>query len=264
MQTPVSLRISVHIEQPDIQSLVQTMLSQAGHHCLLDRPGEHSLAVYLQTILDELRQEPSSAYDALIVGAAEVETLIDTAVLLALVHLQGSRPVPILLISNAGSWQLRTWLTFEKVLLLPENHSMHHFFLALGRLTETFAGMPNPIFEQLSPGTAERYVAIMDDYEQLVAGERSRIAVRHRWLDQRQEWLEQRRAWLEERQVWLEIKERAPDPQHEWLQEQHAWLEKQKREVEIELRKVKDLRMWLKLYQQRIDEEHPPYKSAVQ
>lgn len=260
-----SLRVGVHLERRNIQALVQTLLAQAGHQCLLDPPDEHSLAAYLQLVLDQLRQRPSSAYDVLIVGGADVEALTDPAVLLALEHLQAYQPVPIMLLTDARSEQLRTWPTLTNVAVLPEELSLHHFFLALGRLSGTFAGILNPIFEHLlSPVAAEHYAAAMERYERLVAAERSRIAVRHTWLDQRQEWLEQRRAWLDQRQEWLEAKEQVADPQYEWLQEQRAWLEQQQSEIEDQQWKVSALRRWLTRYQQKIDGEQPPSKSSAQ
>ena len=264
MQAPSRLRVGIHIEQARTLTIVQALLTQAGHHYVLDSPGAHSLAAYLGIVLDQVRQAASPPYNLLIVGGVESDALTDPAVLLAIEHLFALRPIPILVIADASRGQLRTWQAFPRVALLPESHlSIHLFFQALARLTGNVSGIANPIFEHLSPGAAECSAAVMERYEQLIEEERSRIAVRHTWLDQRQEWLEQRRAWLEQKQAWLEAKEQAPDPQYEWLAEQRAWLEQQRSEIEDQQRKVKDLRVWLNRYQRRIDEEHPgPQRSA--
>jgi hypothetical protein len=250
MQAPSRLRVGLHIEHARTLALVQAMLAQAGHRYLLDSPGVHSLAAYLGIVLDQMRQAASSPYDVLIVGGVEADALTDTPVLLALEHLFAVKPIPILVITDASRGQLRTWQTFPRVALLPESDlSIHFFFQALGRLTGTVSGIPNPLFEHLSPDAVERSAAMMERYEQLVEEERSRIAVRHQWLEQRQ--------------AWLEAREQAPDPQQEWLAEQGAWLEQQRSEVEDQQRNVTDLRSWLRRYQQRIDEEHPgPQRSA--
>jgi len=257
MQAPIRLRVGVHIEHARTLTLVQAMLAQAGHHYLLDSPGVHSLAAYLAVVLEQVRQAPSSPYDVLIVGGVEADALTDPAVLLALEHLFAVKPLPIMVITDASRGQLRTWQTFPHVALLPESSlSIHLFFQALGRLTGTVSGIPNPLFEHPNPGEPELY-------EQLVEEERSRIAVRHAWLDQRQAWVDQRKAWLDQRQAWLEAREQEPDPQREWLAEQRAWLEQRRSEVQDQQRKVQDLRRWLRHCQQRIDEEHPgPQRSA--
>ncbi|HLH62704.1 MAG TPA: hypothetical protein VKV20_13550 [Ktedonobacteraceae bacterium] len=251
MQELISLRAGVHIEEYTTLTFVRSMLSQAGHLCLPGSSGLDSLAVYLQIVLDQLQQAPSSPYDLLILGGVHVEALTEIPVLLTLERLFALKPLPIMLITNASSEQLRTWQTFPEVVILPEGHlTMQNFFQALGHLTGTFSGIPNPTYGYLNPD-----VPGLDD--QLVEGERSRIKVRHAWLEQRQEWLEQRKTWLEQRQAWLEAREKEQDAQHEWFLEQRAWLEQQRREVEDQEKRVHDLRMWLNLYQQKIDEEQP-------
>ncbi|HZU68725.1 MAG TPA: hypothetical protein VFA09_15715 [Ktedonobacteraceae bacterium] len=257
MQELISLRAGVHIEEYTMLTFVRSMLSQAGHLSLLTSPGLDSLAVYLQTVLDQLQQAPSSPYDLLILGGVPVEALTEIPVLLTLEHLFALKPLPIMLITNANSEQLRTWQTFPNLVILPESHlTMQSFFQALGRLTGTFSGIPNPTYGYLNPR-----VSGLND--QLIEGERSRIKVRHVWLDQRQEWLEQRKTWLDQRQAWLEAREKEQDPQHEWFLEQQVWLEQQRQEVEDQEKRVHDLRTWLNFCLQRLNEGQAHHECSA-
>lgn len=251
MEASISLRVGVYIKQATTLDLIQTMLAEMGHHMLLDTSSQ-TLTAYLETILDHVsRVSPSFSYDLLILGPGEPAVLGEFRVQLVLSRLLTLRSLPIILLTNAESWQIRAWLQFPLVAVLSEHSlSMPLFFQTLDQLTHRPARLPQ------HRGQSR--------YKRLREMERQRVAARHRWLEQRQEWLEQRNTWLDQRQEWLEAREKEGDPQYEWLSEQQAWLEQQRSDLATQQKQVSDLRRWLRSYQNRIDEEQPPSRRSTQ
>jgi hypothetical protein len=234
MELQMSLRVGLHIEHPTRLTIVQAMLTLAGHQCLPDMHEGYSLSHYVKTIIEDLQVTSSSGYDLLILGCTNAAALTDPETAIALEHLIVLTQLPIIVLFNTSD--------------------------DIGHLQERF---PTVVFLSHSPLWMQGFFEVIDrlmqhlsqaQQEQLRQQEQQRIAQRHLWLDQRQEWLDQRKAWLEDRQAWIQTRQKAPDPQREWLAEQCAWLEQQWQEVDSQRQKLFDLRCWLKRYQSRIDE----------
>ena len=234
MEWQMSLRVGLHIEHPTRLTIVQAMLTLAGHQCLLDMHEGYSLSLYVKTIIEDLQVTSSSGYDLLILGCTNAAALTDPETAIALEHLIVLTQLPIIVLFNTSD--------------------------DIGHLQERF---PTVVFLSHSPLWMQGFFEVIDrlmqhlsqaQQEQLRQQEQKRIAQRQLWLDQRQEWLDQRKAWLEDRQAWIQTRQKAPDPQREWLAEQCAWLEQQWQEVDSQQQKLFDLRRWLKRYQSRIDE----------
>ena len=245
MELQMSLRVGLHIEHPTRLTIVQAMLTLAGHQCLLDMHEGYSLSLYVKTIIEDLQVTSSSGYDLLILGCTNAAALTDPETAIALEHLIVLTQLPIIVLFNTSDDISHLQERFPTVVFL--SHSplwMQGFFEVIDRLTHTPPKGPTRLMQHLSQA----------QQEQLRQQEQKRIAQRQLWLDQRQEWLDQRKAWLEDRQAWIQARQKAPDPQREWLAEQCAWLEQQWQEVESQQQKLFDLRRWLKRYQSRIDE----------
>ena len=234
MELQMSLRVGLHIEHPTRLTIVQAMLTLAGHHCLPDMHEGYSLNLYVKTIIEELQVTSSSGYDLLILGCTNAAALTDPETAIALEHLIVLTQLPIIVLFNTSD--------------------------DIGHLQERF---PTVVFLSHSPLWMQGFFEVIDrlmqhlsqaQQVQLRQQEQKRIAQRHLWLDQRQEWLDQRKAWLEDRQAWIQTWQKAPDPQREWLAEQCAWLEQQWQEVDSQQQELFDLRRWRKRYQSRIDE----------
>jgi hypothetical protein len=234
MELQMSLRVGLHIEHPTRLTIVQAMLTLAGHQCLPDMHEGNPLSLYVKTIIEDLQGTSSSGYDLLILGCTNAAALTDPETAIALEHLIVLTPLPIIVLFTTSD--------------------------DIGHLQERF---PTVVFLSHSPLWMQGFFEVIDrlmqhlsqaQQEQLRQQEQKRIAQRQLWLDQRQEWLDQRKAWLEDRQAWIQTRQKAPDSQREWLAEQCAWLEQQWQEVDSQQQKLFDLRRWLKRYQSRIDE----------
>src|SRR5258706_1834904 len=234
MELQMSLRAGLHIEHPTILTIVQAMLTLAGHQCLPDRHEGNSLGLYVKTIIEDLQGTSASGYDLLVLGCTNAAALTEPETAIALEPLIVLTQLQIIVLFNTSD--------------------------DIGHLHERF---PTVVFLSHSPLWMQGFFEVIDrlmqhlsqaQQEQLRQQEQKRIAQRQLWLDQRQEWLDQREAWLEDRQAWIQTKQKAPDPHREWLTEQCAWLEQQWQEVDSQQQKLFDLRRWLKRYQSRIDE----------
>jgi hypothetical protein len=237
MELQMSLRVGLHIEHPTRLTIVQAMLTLAGHQCLPDMHEGYSLSLYIKTIIENLQVISSSGYDLLILGCTNPAALTDPETAIALEHLIVLTQLPIIVLFNTtsddiGHFQER----FPTVVFL--SHSplwMQGFFEVIDRLTHTPPKGPTGFMQHFSQA----------QQEQLRQQDQKHIAQRQLWLDQRQEWLDQKKAWLEDRQAWIQTRQKAPDSQREWLAEQRAWLEQQWQEVDSQQQKLFDLRRWL-------------------
>jgi hypothetical protein len=242
MELQMSLRAGLHIEHPTLLTIVQAMLTLAGHQGLPDMHEGNSLRLYVKTMIKDLQITSSSGYDLLILGCTSAAALTDPETAIALEHLIALTQFPIIVLVDTSDDISHLQEQFPTVVFL--SHSplwMQGFFEIIDRLTRTLPKGPLQYFSQ----------AQQEQYRQQ---EQKRIAQRHIWLDQRQEWLDQRQAWLTDRQAWIQTKQKAPDPQKEWLAEQCAWLEQQRQEIASQQQKLFDLRRWLTRYQSRNDE----------
>lgn len=245
MELQMSWRVGLHIEHPTKLTIVQAMLSLAGHQCL---PGMHegnSLSLYVKTIIEDLQGTSSPGYDLLVLGCTNVAALTDPETAIALEHLIVLTQLPIIVLVNSSDGIGLLQERFPTVVFL--SHSplwMQEFFEVIDCLTHTPPKGPTRLMQHLEEA----------QQEQLRQQEQKRMAQRRLWLDQRQEWLDQKKAWLEDRQAWIQTRQQAPDPQREWLAEQCAWLEQQRQEVDSQQQELFDLKCWLKRYQSRVDE----------
>lgn len=240
MELQMSLRVGLHIEHPTLLTIVQAMLTLAGHQGLPDTHEGNSLSLYVKAMIEDLQGTSSSGYDLLILGCTNTAALADPETAVALEHLIALTQFPTIVLvhtsDDIGSLQER----FPTVVFLSQSPLwMQGFFEIIDRLTHTPPKGPM----QYSPQTQQ---------EQHRQQEQKHIARRQLWLDQRQEWLDQRKAWLKDRQAWIQTKQKAPDPQKEWLAEQCTWLEQQWQEIASQQQKLFDLRHWLKSYQSHI------------
>ena len=227
MESQMSLRVGLHIEHPTRLTIVQAMLTLAGHQCLTDRHEGNSLSLYVKTIIEDLQGTSSSGYDLLILGCTNAAALTDPETTIALEHLIVLTQLPIIVLVNTSDDIGYLQGRFPTVVFLSHGPLwMQGFFEVIDRLTPLKG--PTRLMQHLEEA----------QQEQLRQQEQNRIAQRQLWLDQRQEWLDQRKAWLEDRQAWIQTRQKAPDPQREWLAEQCAWLEEQRQEVDSQQQKL--------------------------
>ena len=60
MELQMSLRVGLHIEHPTRFTIVQAMLTLAGHQCLPDMHEGNSLSLYVKTIIEDLQVNSGS------------------------------------------------------------------------------------------------------------------------------------------------------------------------------------------------------------
>lgn len=240
MDFQMSLRVSLHIEHPTLLTIVQAMLTLAGHQGLPNMHEGNSLSLYVKTMIEDLQVTSSSGYDLLILGCTNAAALTDPETAIALEHLIALTQFPIIVLVNTSDDIGHLQERFPTVVFL--SHSplwMQGFFEIIDRLAHTPPKGPMQYSSQVQQ-------------EQPRQQEQKRVAQCQIWLDQRQEWLDQRKAWLKDGQAWIQAKQKAPDPQKEWLAEQCAWLEQQWQEIASQQQKLFDLRCWLNRYQTQI------------
>src|SRR5215469_2552402 len=164
MELQMSLRVGLHIEHPTRLTIVQAMLTLAGHQCLPDMHEGNSLSLYVKTIIEDLQVTSSSGYDLLILGCTNAAALTDSETAIALEHLIVLTQLPILVLFNTSDDIGHLQELFPTVVFL--SHSplwMQGFFEVIDRLTHTLPKGPTRLKHHLSQ------------------------AQRHLWLDQRQE-----------------------------------------------------------------------------
>src|SRR5258708_28842 len=136
MESQMSLRVGLHIEHPTTLTIVQAMLTLAGHQCLPDMSEKHSLSLYVKTIIEDLQATSLSRYDLLILGCANAAALTDPETAISLEHLIAFKQLPIIVLINTSDDIGHVQERFPTAVFL--SHSplwMQGFFEAIDRLT---------------------------------------------------------------------------------------------------------------------------------
>src|SRR5579859_532541 len=160
METPIRLRIGLHIEQESVLALVQTTLSLAGHHYIPDLGQPHSLRAYLEMVNKHQQHPEWPRYALLILSEVDDVWQDEPKAIKELLDLLS--PLPIILLTHTPSTRIKH-IAHDSPHISFLSHSPVHVLAllqAIGRLPGASESAIAPPFSRIQQTREENLAQV--------------------------------------------------------------------------------------------------------
>lgn len=238
MEKQTSFTVAFFEKQSSFAALFPALLTAAGYRVLCYSTETLSLAAFLKSLLQDLKQEQASPCDLvlLVVSAEELEG--QTCAILK--QLVSCELLPVILLTATPFLDQPPFLT--NVVLTPFFSRYVFRPYDLEKAWETATGVSFPLSEAIAKLLSQWLCKQM---QEAIQAHQRWLDLRQQWLGQREAWINRRQAWLDEQCVWIEQQRQHPEVQDAWLNEQQAWIDTQQDETTQQKRRLSYEQHWL-------------------